>query len=97
MYARKSMFGASHLLACMHASSVDDMQITPKLPAIWEYMKAKDISRDELARRIGVNRITAYRVERGDVSPSPKFIAGLMVETGKKFEDLFEITESAAA
>jgi transcriptional regulator with XRE-family HTH domain len=49
------------------------------------------ISRDELARRMRIASSTAYRVERGDVAPSPRFIAALMGITGKPFEDLFEI------
>lgn len=60
-------------------------------------MKAQGIdSRDELARRVGVDRVTAYRIESGLVDPSPKFIAGLMILTGKRFEDLFEITQDVA-
>lgn len=53
------------------------------------------ISRDELARRMKVASSTAYRVERGAVEPSPKFIAALMHFTGKPFEDLFEIVADA--
>lgn len=53
------------------------------------------ISRDELARRLRVSSTTAYRIERGDVSPSPRFIAALMQFTGKPFEELFEIVEGA--
>jgi len=73
------------------------MRITPKPGALRDYMKAENISRDELARRIGVDRATAYRVEDGQVLPSPKFIAGLMFTTGKKFEDLFELVQDGAA
>ena len=72
------------------------MRITPKPGALRDYMRAEDIARDELARRIGVDRATAYRVETGQVDPSPKFIAGLMSVTGKRFEDLFEIVKAAA-
>jgi transcriptional regulator with XRE-family HTH domain len=49
------------------------------------------ISRDELARRLQVSSTTTYRLERGDVSPSPRFIAALMHATGEPFERLFEI------
>lgn len=79
----------------MHARKFYDMRITPKPGVLGKAMKAADISRDELARRVGVNRATAYRIEAGQVDPSPKFIAGLMVVTGKKFEQLFEIVEAA--
>jgi len=72
------------------------MRITPKPGVLRDYMKAEDISRDELARRVGVDRATAYRVETDLVAPSTKFIAGLMLTTGKKFEELFEITDVAA-
>jgi transcriptional regulator with XRE-family HTH domain len=53
------------------------------------------ISRDELARRLKVSSTTAYRIERGDVSPSPRFIASLMHVTGRSFEELFEIEVGA--
>lgn len=70
-------------------------RIIPKPGALRAYMKGEDIARDELARRVGVDRATAYRVETGMVDPSPKFIAGLMSVTGKKFEDLFDIEAAA--
>lgn len=53
--------------------------------------------RDELARLIGVDKTTAYRVEADKVDPSPKFIAGLMAVTGLPFEDLFDIVAKDAA
>lgn len=49
------------------------------------------ISRDEMARRMGVSTGTAYRIESGRVDPSPSFIAALMIFTGKPFSDLFTI------
>jgi transcriptional regulator with XRE-family HTH domain len=54
------------------------------------------ISRDELARRLHVSSTTAYRIERGDVAPSPRFIAALMHLTGRPFEELFEIVPEVA-
>lgn len=71
------------------------MRITPKPGVLRDYMKAEDISRDELARRVGVDRATAYRIESDMVTPSTKFIAGLMILTGQKFEDLFQIEDAA--
>jgi transcriptional regulator with XRE-family HTH domain len=65
--------------------------------AIYQACKNRDISRDELSRQMRVATSTAYRVERGDVEPSPRFIASLMKLTGKKFEDLFEIVDDEAA
>ena len=50
-----------------------------------------NISRDELARMMGVSTGTAYRVEKGTVDPSPAFIAALMVVSRKSFDDLFVI------
>lgn len=77
-------------------TTVIDMRITPKPGALRDYMKREDISRDELARRVGVARETAYRIEAGIVDPSPKFIAGLMILTKRRFEDLFNIAKDAA-
>lgn len=62
--------------------------------AITAYCKEQGISRDELARRMGVASTTAYRVEKGDVEPSPRFIAALMNTTGKPFEALFQVVEN---
>ena len=71
------------------------MRITPKPGVIWAYLKQQDMSRNELAARIGVAATTAYRVDEGQVDPSPKFIAGLMRLTGKPFEALFDIKDAA--
>jgi DNA-binding XRE family transcriptional regulator len=59
--------------------------------SLYGYCKAQGISRDELSRRMGVATTTAFRVEKGDVAPSAKFIAGLLHVTGMEFEALFEI------
>ena len=72
------------------------MQIEVRRGAIYEATKQLgNISRDELARRMGVSTATAFRVEKGDTLPSPKFIAALMSVTGKRFEELFEIKAAA--
>jgi DNA-binding XRE family transcriptional regulator len=55
-----------------------------------------DCSRDELARRIRVSTTTAYRIDSGQVMPSPKFIGALMLVSGEAFEDLFEVVENVA-
>lgn len=73
------------------------MRITIRPGVLYAYCKAQDISRDELSRRIGVASTTAFRVERGDYGPSPKFIAGLINETGWDFEALFQIEKASAA
>lgn len=72
------------------------MRITPKPDAITQACKDLNISRDELARRMRVSTVTAYRVHDRRVDPSPKFIAELMKITGKRFEDLFDLVEDAA-
>lgn len=90
------LFGVSGLLgACMHAYC-HGMRIRLRDGAIEEATAVDQVSRSELARRIGVDKTTAFRVERGDVDPSPKFIAGLMDATGEPFEALFEIVKEAA-
>jgi DNA-binding XRE family transcriptional regulator len=73
------------------------MRIRIRAGALYELLKSADISRNELARRLGVSNATAYRIDEGKVDPSPRFIASLISLSGKKFEDLFEIvTEDAA-
>jgi len=60
-------------------------------------LKREGITRNELARRLGVSYATAYRIDEGMVDPSPKFIAALITVSGQKFEDLFEIVAEDAA
>lgn len=67
------------------------MKITPKPGAVSDAYRDLGISRDELSRRMGVSTATAYRIEMGRTDPSPAFIAALMVATGKRFEQLFDI------
>lgn len=99
MYACMHLFG--RVVLCMHARTrtVGDMQMQIALRdgVIGQIQKANNISRDELARQVGVSKTTAFRIERGDVKPSPKFIAGLINVTGQPFEVLFEIVKEAAA
>lgn len=63
--------------------------------ALYAECKERAISRDELARRLGVSTVTAYRIDDGRVDPSPKFIASLMDLTGKPFESLFDVVTDA--
>lgn len=73
------------------------MKIRLRQGVLHSICKGLDISRDELSRRMNVATSTAYRVDNGDVEPSPKFIAELMTFTGKRFEELFEIVGQDAA
>lgn len=73
------------------------MKILPKPGAIYGVTKRLDISRDELARRMKVSTVTAYRIDAGKVGPSPAFIAALMNVSEQSFEDLFVIVDEAAA
>lgn len=67
------------------------MRIVLKPQAITEHLTKNQISRDELARQMGVSAATTYRVDAGRVDPSPMFIANLMRVTGLPFEALFDI------
>lgn len=82
----------------MHAyyARMHPPRIKIKTTVLHDECKVRDISRDELARRMGVNPATAYRVDAGSVDPSPKFIAALMELTGKQFEELFDIVRDEA-
>lgn len=73
------------------------MKIRLREGAVYGVSKALEISRDELSRRMKVATTTAWRVEKGDVDPSPKFIAGLITVSGQTFEELFEIVDIEAA
>jgi DNA-binding XRE family transcriptional regulator len=73
------------------------MRIILRDNAIYGYCTENNISRDELSRRMKVATTTAFRVEKGDVDPSAKFIASLIHTTGKSFDELFLVVEGAAA
>lgn len=73
------------------------MRIVLRDNAIYDYCNENRISRDELSRRMGVATSTAFRVEKGDVDPSAKFIASLLHVTGKSFDTLFVVAEGVAA
>jgi transcriptional regulator with XRE-family HTH domain len=72
------------------------MRIRPRGQSLYKYCSEAGISRDELSRRMGINKSTAWRVENGLTDPSPRFIAAVLTVTGGKFEDYFEIVEAAA-
>lgn len=76
---------------------VTPMRIKVRPGALYSLLKREDISRNELARRLGVSNATAYRIDEGMVDPSPKFIAALITVSGKKFEQLFEIVSGKDA
>lgn len=76
--------------------TVIPMRIVLKPGVIGSYCKEHDISRDEMARRMGISTATAFRIDDGRTDPSPKFIASLMNLTGKPFEQLFDIQQPAA-
>lgn len=73
------------------------MKIRLRDGVLYEICKNQNISRDELARRLKVASTTAWRVDSGEVEPSPKFIASLLTFTGQPFEALFEVVEEDAA
>lgn len=81
--------------ACV--TRVLDMRILLKDGVIHRLCGREGISRDELARRLGVSTATAYRIDDGRVDPSPKFIAALINLSGESFEELFEIVEPVEA
>lgn len=77
----------SHVMAHTPTSK----RIVVRNGVIYGICKDLNVSRDELARRMGVTGQTAYRIDAGQVDPSPAFIAALMDITSKRFEDLFDI------
>lgn len=73
------------------------LRIIPRAGVIYAAAKDLNTSREGLSRRMGVSSSSAFKVERGDVDPSPGFIAALMHVSGKPFEDLFEVVGADAA
>lgn len=71
------------------------MQIILRTNVMYNARTVAGISRDELARRMGISSATAFRIENGDSHPSPKFIAALIKYTGRTFEELFDIEGAA--
>lgn len=75
----------------MQSTSGPAPRIILKDDALASYLAAEKISRDELARRMGIAKETAYRVDTGRTEPSPRFIAQLMNVTGLSFDELFVV------
>lgn len=71
------------------------MKLAMKDGALDKCLDELGVSRDELARRMGVSNVTAYRVHKEKTEPGTKFIAALMDVTGKDFDTLFEIVGGA--
>lgn len=71
--------------------------ITLRRDKLDELRRANGIeSEAELARIIGVSPTTLWRISRGDVSPSPVFIArALLAFPHAKFETLFKVVHSS--
>lgn len=67
------------------------MRVMLNSVALHAYLREERISRDELARRMGVTGATAYRCDSGRTEPSSRFIAAVIGETGMRFEELFEV------
>lgn len=65
--------------------------IRPRAGLLDRLCREHDISRDELARRLGVVSTTAWRVDTGRVRPSTTFIAAVLSLTGQPFEECFEV------
>jgi transcriptional regulator with XRE-family HTH domain len=72
------------------------MRIRLRADVLTALCQLEGISRSELARQLVVSSTTVYRVERGLVSPSPRFIAQLIHWAGMPFEELFEIVPHPA-
>lgn len=66
--------------------------------ALSRYCDKIGMSRNQLARRIGVAPETAYRVDHNLVAPGNYFIAALMNEVGglERTAEFFEIEGAAA-
>jgi transcriptional regulator with XRE-family HTH domain len=72
------------------------MRIRLRADVLTALCQLEGISRSELARQLVVSSTTVYRVERGLVSPSPRFIAKLIHWAGMPFDELFEIVPQQA-
>lgn len=68
-------------------------------PKLDELRRAHGIdSEAELARRIGVNQSTLWRISEGKVQPSPTFVARLMLAfPSARMDDLFTASRTTVA
>jgi DNA-binding transcriptional ArsR family regulator len=55
--------------------------------------EARDISRDELARRLGIKVSQLASIERGDTDPRSTVLAGMAQELGTALGHVFALTE----
>jgi ribosome-binding protein aMBF1 (putative translation factor) len=55
--------------------------------------QARDLSRDELARRLGIKPSQLANIERGDTDPRSTVLAGMAQELGTSLGQVFALTE----
>lgn len=83
------------MVCCMQSATATQNEVTLRLnrERLDGLRRAHGIeSEAELARRIGVDASTLWRVSRGDVAPSASFIARVMVAfPAATMGDLFEV------
>lgn len=81
-----------------HASDEAPAQIVLNRQKLNELRRAHGIDTDaELARKIGVERTTLWRISEGKVQPSSEFIARVMVAfPSARIDDLFSVQRNWA-
>jgi len=85
------------MLALMQATGIN-ATVRVDREALDRLRRANNITSEaELARRIGVNETTLWRVSKGDVVPSTGFIAGVLLAfPGIPFAEVFKAERKAA-
>ena len=66
------------------------MKVNIKVEKLEQLQRTANLSEIALAKKIGVNRTTIYRVKKGKSSPGEDFIAGILKAFPRvKFDELF--------
>ncbi len=68
------------------------LQVTLDPAPVWAFLKERDISQNELARRVGISSGYLSQLMSGSAHPSPEVRESLQRELGLDFDDLFTIT-----
>ena len=67
-------------------------RVTLNPAPVWAFLDERDISQNELARRVGISSGYLSQLMRGSAHPSPQVRESLQQELGLDFDDLFTIT-----
>ena len=76
----------------MARSTRNPPRVTRNPAPVWVFLDERDISQNELARRVGISSGYLSQLMSGSAHPSPEVRQSLQRELGLDFDDLFTIS-----